>query len=122
MKSGIHFFLLLSALLLSTSALSAQDYLIGEPENDSPQLFSASEFPLYADQDPRVYYIDFETISSKIEEVAIVDQGGETLWTANVFDLPSNAIYELSLHDLSSGQYQVELRMFHKVMKHDLTL
>jgi len=122
MKSGIQFFFLLSALLLSTSALSAQDYLIEDNKDNSPRLYSASEFPLYADQDPRVYYIDFETISSKIEEVAIVDQGGETLWTANVFGLPSDAIYELSLHNLSPGQYQVELRMFHKVMKHDLTL
>ncbi len=111
-------------LLLTGSLLSGKAQSIGlEANNDVPLEFAEkSSFSLYADQDPRIFYIDFETISAKIETVVIEDREGTRVWEANVFDLPGNAIYELTLHHLAPGQYNIKLKMFNQELTQDLFL
>jgi len=116
-------FLLLPLLILGNLSLGAQSYDLGPADElPPPAEVEVKDFSLYEDPAPGVFYIDFESISSKIEEIAVVDQVGEPVWTANVFSLPGNSIYELDLQGLSPGRYEIELRAFNRVLRHQIHL
>ena len=115
---------MLAILFLAASSVYSQGMMhgLGE-ESELPFVYlESNDFPIFANSDPRIFFIDFESISSKVEEVAILDEKGEEVWTKNVFALPANSIFEMGLHGLEPGRYEVELRVINRTLRTTLRL
>lgn len=72
---------------------------------------------LYADEENKLYYIDFEALSVNVSDVIVKNAQGEIVLQDKVFDLPVNTIYELDFSRRKSGTYEVELRTFTGVIR-----
>ncbi len=70
------------------------------------------DWTLYADEENKLYYIDFEMLNVNLSDIVVKNQAGEVLLQDNVFDLPVNTIYELDFSKYQPGNYEIELRTF----------
>ncbi len=77
----------------------------------------SDNWTLYADEENKLYYIDFESLSVNVSDVIVRNAQGEIVWQDKVFDLPVNTIYELDFSRRKSGTYEVELRTFTSVIR-----
>jgi hypothetical protein len=70
------------------------------------------DFPLFKDQDVRVFYIDFELLSSNIKDVKIVEHNGSIAFQEDVSAEEVNAIYEVNYAKYTPGTYKLELHTY----------
>lgn len=111
-------------LLLSVCALNAQSASADQPSAASSDYteLSGSDLTLYADTEGRTYFIDFETLTVNLNDIVLRSADGQVVIREDVFELPVNTIYELDLSSLKAGQYQLELRSFHGMIRRDIEL
>ncbi len=116
----------LVALLFAGFCLSANAQTAAlDPETNfnttikaSSQPFSTStDWTLFADEENKLYYIDFETLTFNVSDVVVKNDAGEVLLRDKVFDLPVDTIYELDFSHYKSGKYEIELRTFTEVVR-----
>lgn len=81
-----------------------------------------SNWSLYADEENRLYYIDFESLSINLSTIVVRRQDGEIVLSDDVFDLPVNTIYEIDFNQYGSGDYTVELRSFTGVLRRNVAI
>ena len=67
--------------------------------------------------DDKTYYIDFEELQVKLEEVKVKNVSGKTIFSDNVNDLSSLTLYELDLSKYSEGDYFLELKLKNKKLR-----
>lgn len=103
--------------IFSTSFISAQGS--ASVSSNRPTILESSQFSIspdewafYLDEENKVYYIDFESISVNLNDIKVVDQTGKVVKSDKLWDLPVNTIYELNVKDLEPGNYKVELRTY----------
>lgn len=113
--------------IFSTSIISAQgsaSVSINKPTILQSSQFSISpdEWAFYLDEENKVYYIDFESISVNLNDIKVVDQDGNVVKSDKLWDLPVNTIYELNINDLAPGNYKVELRTYTGLIEKEITV
>jgi len=67
--------------------------------------------------DDKTYYIDFEELQVKLEEVQVKNVSGKTVFSDNVNDLSSLTLYELDLSKYKEGDYFLELKLKNKKLR-----
>ncbi len=72
----------------------------------------SEDWTLYADEENKLFYIDFENLKVNVSDVVVKNQTGEIILKDNVFNLPVNTIYELDFSNYQAGNYEIELRTF----------
>ena len=70
---------------------------------------TATESWSFLSGDNKTYYIDFEELQVKLEEVQVKNVSGKTIFADNVKDLSSLTLYELDLSKYKEGDYFLEL-------------
>ena len=65
----------------------------------------------------KTYYIDFEELQMKLEEVQVKNVSGKTIFSDNVNDLSSLTLYELDLSRYKEGDYFLELKLKNKKLR-----
>jgi hypothetical protein len=120
-------FLFLAFLLtLGFTQISFSQSISSTDTYSSPSVdksFEVNEdWSFYSDEDNKLFYIDFENISTNLSDIVVKDGKGKVIFKEDVFDLPVNTIYELDFSDYSAGDYEVELRSFTKVMRKTITI
>lgn len=65
----------------------------------------------------KTYYIDFEELQVKLEEVKVKNVSGKTLFSDNVKDLSSLTLYEIDLSTYQKGDYFLELQLKNKKLR-----
>lgn len=120
------FFTLTIALLFSTLSLFSQTTAKGASasgaENISVVALDNADWSFYADDDNRIFYVDFEKINVNLSDVIIKNKNGEIVFKDDVMELPVNAIYELNFEEYGVGDYTVELRSFTKIIRKDISI
>lgn len=113
--------------IFSTSIISAQGS--ASVSANRPTILESSQFSIspdewafYLDEENKVYYIDFESISVNLNDIKVVDQAGKVVKSDKLWDLPVNTIYELSVKDLAPGNYKVELRTYTGLIEKEITV
>lgn len=66
----------------------------------------------FHDSESQVYYIDFESIPVNLSHIKVYDKNHTVVFQDDLWDVPVNAIYELSVKNLKSGIYSVELSSY----------
>ncbi|MBI5914089.1 MAG: hypothetical protein HY842_01835 [Bacteroidetes bacterium] len=102
----------------STSVTSSPS----EIQNSDNIAIGNEDWTFYLDQESKVYYIDFETISVNLSDIRVYNEAGDVVMTDKLWDLPVNAIYEINLTDFDPGTYKIELRSYTGVIRKDMTL
>ncbi len=120
------FFLLCAFLLTTTQFATAQLTAAKAETNFLPKeaLISESgeDWTLYADEENKLYYIDFELLSVNVSDIVVKDSSGKVLIQEKVFDLPVNTIYELDFSAYAPGNYMIELRSFTDVIRKQIRI
>ncbi len=65
----------------------------------------------------KTYYIDFEELQVKLEEVKVKNVSGKTIFSDNVKDLSSLTLYEIDLSTYQQGDYFLELQLKNKKLR-----
>ena len=65
----------------------------------------------------KTYYIDFEELQVKLEEVQVKNVSGKTIFSDNVKDLSSLTLYEIDLSKYQKGDYFLELQLKNKKLR-----
>ena len=76
----------------------------------------------YKDEENQLYYIDFEKINFNLSEILVKNDKGEVLIQDDVLDLSVNTIYEIDLSEFGTGNYEVELRSFTKIIRKEVDI
>jgi hypothetical protein len=112
-------FLLLAAFtFFSLSACLAQASFTNTPSLPAPNSAASNLLELddsgavYVDEEQKLYFIDFESLSINLSEIIVKRQSGEVVLKEDVFDLPVNTIYEIDFNQYGAGSYEIELRSF----------
>lgn len=90
--------------------------------NDKLTEHTTDNWTFYADEDNKVYYIDFENINFNLSDVVVKNRDGEVVMRDDVLDLPVDTIYEIDLNQYSTGKYLIELRSFTSIIKKEVDL
>ncbi|MEL6925604.1 MAG: hypothetical protein AAFO94_16285 [Bacteroidota bacterium] len=117
--------LVFTLLALNSNALFAQTANnVDDAKSYGTELTEATtdNWTFYADEDNRLYYVDFENIKFNLSDVVVKNADGEVLMRDDVLDLPVNTIYEIDLNNYDSGKYSIELRSFTSVIRKEVDL
>ncbi len=77
---------------------------------------------LYADEENKLYYIDFESLSVNLSDIVVKRKSGEVVLKEDVFELPVNTIYEIDFKQYGPGNYDIELRTFTGVLRRSVQI
>ncbi len=69
-----------------------------------------SNWAVYADEDNRKFYIDFEKLHIYLDKITVLNEKKENVFSDNLWNLPANTIYEIDLKDFPKGNYQLEFK------------
>lgn len=89
--------------------------LINLDENDSNWSF-------FADEENKLYYVDFEKLSFNLSDIVVKNSNGEVIIKEDVLDLPVNTIFELDFSEYGAGDYEVELRSFTGMLRKTISI
>lgn len=70
------------------------------------------DFPLFKDQDVRIFYVDFELLSSNVKDVKVLGSDGHISFQEDVGGEKVNAIYEVDYSKYAPGTYILELHTY----------
>ncbi|MFK8104277.1 MAG: hypothetical protein AB8G15_17245 [Saprospiraceae bacterium] len=96
----------------TSTAISASDLLETNDESWS----------IYADEENKTFYIDFESIKVNLSDIIVKNTSGEVVLKEDVMDLPVDTIFELDFSDYTAGEYFIELRSFTSVIKKNVLI
>lgn len=82
----------------------------------------SENWSFYADEENRLYYIDFQNLKVNLSDIVVKDQNGKVLLKDDVFDLPVNTIYELDFNQYGSGNYEIEMHSFTEIIRKSVTI
>lgn len=91
-------------------------------ESESLQEVQDNSWSLYADEENKVYYIDFESLKVNLSDIIVKNENGQVLLKDDVFELPVNTIYELDFSQYGSGDYSIELRSFTGIIRKTISI
>jgi hypothetical protein len=116
-KSVTTALLLVFAWLQSSAQTSA-------PTSTAPQvlLWNDIDKTIYAGQDYKTYFIDFENISVVLSSIMVKDVLGGIVLQEDVSKLPVDAIFELNMDKLVGGTYDIELHSYTGVIRKTISL
>jgi len=81
-----------------------------------------NNWALYADEENKLYYIDFESLSMNLSDIVVKRENGEVVLREDVFELPVDTIYEIDFNQYGDGTYEIELRSFTDALKQTVTV
>jgi uncharacterized protein YacL (UPF0231 family) len=81
-----------------------------------------NNWSLYADEENKLYYIDFESLSMNLSDIVVKRDNGEVILREDVFELPVDTIYEIDFNQYGSGTYKIELRSFTRELSRTVTV
>lgn len=81
-----------------------------------------NNWSLYADEENKLYYVDFESLSMNLSDIVVRRKDGEVVLQDDVFELPVNTIYEIDFNQYGDGTYEIELRSFTTSLKRSVTV
>jgi len=84
-----------NTLLAQNTTASLTDF---EKNTELTEL-TADDWTFYADEDNRVFYVDFENVQVNLSDVIVKNELGEIMIKDNVLDLPVDTIYEIDLNN-----------------------
>ncbi len=96
----------------TSTAISAADLLETNDESWS----------IYADEENKIFYIDFESIKVNLSDIVVKNTSGEIVLKEDVMDLPVDTIFELDFSAYNAGEYFIELRSFTSVIKKNVLI
>ncbi len=77
-----------------------------------------TNWTFHTDLQRKVLYIDFQALGGNMSKMLLLDaQQNIMLEDDQLFDLPSNTIYEVDLADLAAGTYTLELHTYNSIIK-----
>jgi hypothetical protein len=71
-----------------------------------------SSWTLFEDQVQQSFYIDFDSFNLNLKEVLVKNIRGDVIFRKKVYDLPVDAICEVSFSDYPPGFYTLEVHSF----------
>ena len=83
---------------------------------------TTEDWSIFADEENRVYYIDFESLSFNLSNIIVKNEDGKVVLKEDVFDLPVNTIYEIDYSAYDKGEYQLELRSFTGIIRKTISI
>ena len=86
-------------------------------ESSKLKEIQADNWDIFADDENKIYYIDFESLNITLSDIVVKNESGSIVLKDDVFDLPVNTIYEIDLSDNKKGTYKIELRSFTSVIR-----
>ena len=108
--------LFISTATIAQSSASINDF------NEGLATLNSDKWSFYIDEENKVYYIDFESISVNLSTIILKNANGEELLKDDVLDLPVNTIYELDFSPYGTGTYEVELRSFTGIVRKEVSI
>lgn len=108
-------------LFLSTATIAQSSASVNNYSEDLTTL-NSDNWSFYIDEENKVYYIDFESISVNLSTIVLKNENGEVLLKDDVLDLPVNTIYELDFSPYGMGNYEVELRSFTGIVRKKVSI
>ncbi|MCI5083412.1 MAG: DUF3244 domain-containing protein [Saprospiraceae bacterium] len=109
------FFLCLAGTALQAQSLAAKG---GEAlENSNLKEIPADNWDIFADDENKIYYVDFESLNITLSDIVVKSESGSVVLKDDVFDLPVDTIYEIDLSDAKKGTYKIELRSFTSIIR-----
>lgn len=104
-------------LSAQATAVNFTTSIKGAEEFANTTITPTDDWTLFADEENKLFYIDFETLKVNVRDVLVKDEQGDLVWKDNVFNLPVNTIYELDFSRFQAGTYEIELRTFTGVIR-----
>lgn len=111
-----------TALFAQLTAVNFTPKGNGSQELTSAAPIAQEDWTLYADEDNKLFYIDFESLKVNVSDIIVTNKAGEVVLKENVFNLPVNTIYELDCSRYAAGHYEVELRTFTGVIRKEIVV
>ena len=109
--------LCLGAFQMGFSQLASSDNADNLLSSNDNAVEISENWSFYADEENRLYYIDFQNLKVNLSEIIIRNEMGEVLLKDDVFDLPVNTIYELDFNQYGAGNYEIELHSFTGIIR-----
>ena len=119
------FTLLISFLFLGSLVSFAQSSSFGSATASAASgllELNNDSWAFYADEENKVYYIDFESLNVNLSDISVRRKNGEVVMREDVFELPVNTIYEIDFNQFGAGQYDIELRSFTGVIRRSVSI
>jgi hypothetical protein len=69
-----------------------------------------------------LFYIDFEKINVTLNNIKVLNNNGEVVYSDDLWNLPVNSIYELDLTAFTKGKYTIELNTFTEALTKTILL
>lgn len=118
------FTLLIAFLFLGSLVGTAQSASLKSASPSGAGLLELNNdsWAFYTDEENKVYYIDFESLSVNLSNISVRRKNGEVVMREDVFELPVNTIYEIDFNQFGAGQYDIELRSFTGVIRRSVSI
>ena len=110
------------ASLVSVAQSSSYEASTGPSSGSGLLELNNENWAFYADEENKVYYIDFESLSINLSDISVRSKDGEVIFREDVFELPVNTIYEIDFNQFGPGQYDIELRSFTGVIRRSVSI
>jgi Domain of unknown function (DUF3244) len=65
---------------------------------------------VYADESNRKFFVDLEKLHIYLDKITVINDKNEAVYSDNLWNLPTNAIYELDLSEFPKGSYRLEFK------------
>jgi hypothetical protein len=69
-----------------------------------------ADWAFYADENNKKYFIDFDKLHIYLDKIEVVDEQENVIFTDNLWNIPSDALYELDCSNYQSGKYSLRLK------------
>lgn len=109
-----------TAQTTSTANVNSKSFMPAEASQLKE--IKTEDWSIFADEENRVYYIDFESLSFNLSNIIVKKEDGSVVLKEDVFDLPVNTIYEIDYSDYKTGEYQIELRSFTGIIRKTISI
>lgn len=113
---------LLSSVQAQTTTKSYDALQNAAPAPELSLTEEEESWSFFHDEESRIYFIDFESITLNVSDVVVKDASGQIVFSEEVISLPVDTIYELDYSDLEMGTYEVELHSFTKILKREIKI
>lgn len=107
-------FLLFSLVSLSAQKVStSSDFSLSIVE-EIISTHTDLEWTFLEDIEDQKVYIDLAELGGNFAELIVLDADEKEVYKEDLFDLPSDSIYELDLSNLGKGDYTIELKTYNQ--------
>ncbi len=123
----LRFIVLLTLFFIGTQTIQSQTATTNSPTtttNENKELLNLDheDWSFFADEENKVYYIDFESIKVNLSDIVVKDEKNNIIFEDEVVHLPVNTIYELDASAFQAGKYRIELRSYTNSFEKEITI